>query len=111
MLLPAIVVRQPSRWPPTIPVPAIAHIGTDGRLTGHGGRSHNCRKTVSPNHEGRSREAWAMRAVQVSTYGKPVALTEVAEPVIVDPDDVIVRIAGAGVCRTDLHIVQGGLAD
>jgi D-arabinose 1-dehydrogenase-like Zn-dependent alcohol dehydrogenase len=51
-----------------------------------------------------------MRAVQVSAFGKPVAPAEVADPEIVDPDDVIVRIAGAGICRTDLHIVQGELA-
>jgi D-arabinose 1-dehydrogenase-like Zn-dependent alcohol dehydrogenase len=51
-----------------------------------------------------------VRSVQVCAYGKPVALAEVAEPGIVDPSDVIVRVAGAGVCRTDLHIVQGELA-
>jgi NAD+-dependent secondary alcohol dehydrogenase Adh1 len=32
---------------------------------------------------------------------------EVAEPSIEEPDDVIVRVAGAGVCRTDLHLIQG----
>ena len=52
-----------------------------------------------------------MRAVQVSAYGQPVSSTEVPEPEITAPDDVIVRIAGAGVCRTDLHIVQGELAE
>ena len=30
-----------------------------------------------------------------------------ADPKIVKPTDVIVRIGGAGVCRTDLHIVEG----
>src|SRR3954452_18616130 len=52
-----------------------------------------------------------MRAVQVSSFGKPVTVAEVAEPEITDPDDVIVRIAGAGICRTDLHVVQGELAE
>src|SRR3954468_23054302 len=51
-----------------------------------------------------------MRAVQVSSFGKPVTLAEVTEPEITDPGDVIVRIAGAGICRTDLHVVQGELA-
>jgi NAD+-dependent secondary alcohol dehydrogenase Adh1 len=32
---------------------------------------------------------------------------EVPEPVISGPFDVIVRIGGAGVCRTDLHIMEG----
>src|SRR5260370_22088188 len=36
-----------------------------------------------------------------------VTLEEVPEPKIQNPTDVIVRIGGAGVCRTDLHIVEG----
>jgi len=32
---------------------------------------------------------------------------EVAEPKIEGPLDVIVKIGGAGVCRTDLHIIEG----
>lgn len=32
---------------------------------------------------------------------------DVADPRIAAPTDVIVRIGGAGVCRTDLHIVEG----
>ena len=50
-----------------------------------------------------------MRAARVFGYGEPIRLVEVPEPTIVDPTDVIVRIAGAGICRTDLHILQGGL--
>jgi D-arabinose 1-dehydrogenase-like Zn-dependent alcohol dehydrogenase len=50
-----------------------------------------------------------MRAAQVSTYGKPIVLADVPEPTIVDPDDVVIRIAGAGICRTDLHVLDGGL--
>ncbi len=32
---------------------------------------------------------------------------EIPDPKIERPTDVIVRIGGAGVCRTDLHIVEG----
>ena len=32
---------------------------------------------------------------------------DVPDPTINNPNDVIVRIGGAGVCRTDLHIVEG----
>ncbi len=32
---------------------------------------------------------------------------DVADPEIAKPTDVVVRIGGAGVCRTDLHIVEG----
>ena len=36
-----------------------------------------------------------------------VSYEDVADPKITKPSDVIVRIGGAGVCRTDLHIVEG----
>src|ERR1035437_8564612 len=50
-----------------------------------------------------------MRAAEVVAYQQPVKLVEVPDPKIVDPYDVIGRLAGAGVCRTDIHIMQGGL--
>jgi len=34
-------------------------------------------------------------------------LGDVPEPKIQDADDVIIRIGGAGLCRTDLHIIEG----
>lgn len=36
-----------------------------------------------------------------------VRYEEIPEPTIEKPSDVIVRIGGAGVCRTDLHVVEG----
>ncbi len=36
-----------------------------------------------------------------------VVYEDVPDPKITKPTDVIVRIGGAGVCRTDLHIVEG----
>lgn len=48
-----------------------------------------------------------MKAVQVVGYGEPLRMAEVAEPRITGPHDVIVRIGGAGVCRTDIHILEG----
>lgn len=50
-----------------------------------------------------------MKAARVVAYHQPVRLVDVPEPEIVEPWDVIVRIAGAGICRTDLHILEGGL--
>ncbi|MEZ0115202.1 NAD+-dependent secondary alcohol dehydrogenase Adh1 [Catenulispora sp. EB89] len=50
-----------------------------------------------------------MRAVQVVGFGRPVEVVDRPEPVVEGPQDVVVRIAGAGICRTDLHIVEGGL--
>src|SRR5690242_6104130 len=36
-----------------------------------------------------------------------VTYQDVPEPKIESPNDVIVRIGGAGVCRTDLHVIEG----
>jgi NAD+-dependent secondary alcohol dehydrogenase Adh1 len=52
-----------------------------------------------------------MKAVRLHAYGKRPSVDEVAEPKITGPLDVIVRIGGAGLCRTDLHIVEGQWKD
>ncbi|MEU3471423.1 MULTISPECIES: NAD(P)-dependent alcohol dehydrogenase [Nocardiaceae] len=52
-----------------------------------------------------------MRAVQVVGYHKNLEMTEVPIPEVRGPLDVIVRIGGAGVCRTDLHILEGQWAE
>ncbi|WP_069164698.1 NAD(P)-dependent alcohol dehydrogenase [Nocardia altamirensis] len=48
-----------------------------------------------------------MRAVQLAAYDSKPELVQVPDPVIESPLDVIVKIGGAGVCRTDLHIIEG----
>jgi NAD+-dependent secondary alcohol dehydrogenase Adh1 len=48
-----------------------------------------------------------MRAARLHGYNRPLALDDVAEPQLQGHHDVIVRIGGAGLCRTDLHIVEG----
>jgi D-arabinose 1-dehydrogenase-like Zn-dependent alcohol dehydrogenase len=48
-----------------------------------------------------------VKAVQIFDYNQPVRLVDVPEPRIEQPTDVIVRVGGAGVCRTDLHILEG----
>ncbi len=48
-----------------------------------------------------------MKAVQVVGYHTKLQLTDIPEPTIEGPLDVIVKIGGAGVCRTDLHILEG----
>jgi NAD+-dependent secondary alcohol dehydrogenase Adh1 len=52
-----------------------------------------------------------MTAIRVHSYGQPPRLDEVPEPQVTAPDEVIVRIGGAGLCRTDLHIIDGWFAD
>lgn len=52
-----------------------------------------------------------MRAVQVVGYHEKLRMTELPIPTPTGPFDVIVRIGGAGVCRTDLHILEGQWAE
>lgn len=52
-----------------------------------------------------------MKAVQLKKYNQMPKVVEVAEPKITSPNDVIVRVGGAGLCRTDLHIIEGQWAE
>lgn len=49
-----------------------------------------------------------MRAMVLEAAGKPLRLVEVPDP---EPahDQVLLRVLACGVCRTDLHIVDGEL--
>jgi NAD+-dependent secondary alcohol dehydrogenase Adh1 len=48
-----------------------------------------------------------MKAVRLHKFHSTPVIDEVPEPKITGPLDVIVKIGGAGVCRTDLHIIEG----
>jgi NAD+-dependent secondary alcohol dehydrogenase Adh1 len=53
-----------------------------------------------------------MKAARLHSYDDDhLHIDDVREPRIQGPRDVIVRIGGAGLCRTDLHIVEGILAE
>ncbi|MFE8886850.1 NAD(P)-dependent alcohol dehydrogenase [Pseudarthrobacter enclensis] len=52
-----------------------------------------------------------MRAVQVVGYHEGLKMTEAPIPEVSGAWDVVVRIGGAGVCRTDLHILEGQWAE
>lgn len=52
-----------------------------------------------------------MKAVRLAKYHVNPKVEEVPEPKISGPFDVIVRIGGAGLCRTDLHIIEGQWAE
>src|SRR5947209_16684851 len=48
-----------------------------------------------------------MKAVRLHGYHQQPGIDEVPEPTVQGPLDVVVKIGGAGVCRTDLHIIEG----
>lgn len=47
-----------------------------------------------------------MKAVRLQKYHQHPVIEEVPEPRATGPFDVVVKIGGAGVCRTDLHIIE-----
>ncbi len=48
-----------------------------------------------------------MKAVRIHGYHQRPVIEDVPEPSVKGPLDVVVKIGGAGVCRTDLHIIEG----
>ena len=52
-------------------------------------------------------KAAIMRRLAPDLAGELVEITELPMPEPVGTNDVMVRVTGAGVCRTELHILQG----
>ncbi|MCT2586955.1 NAD(P)-dependent alcohol dehydrogenase [Actinophytocola gossypii] len=52
-----------------------------------------------------------MKAVRLHEYDKRPVVEQVPEPEVTGPWDVLVEVGGAGLCRTDLHIVEGQWAE
>jgi NAD+-dependent secondary alcohol dehydrogenase Adh1 len=52
-----------------------------------------------------------MKAVRVHEYNKRPVVEDVPDPKVSEPLDVLVEVGGAGLCRTDLHIVEGQWAE
>jgi NAD+-dependent secondary alcohol dehydrogenase Adh1 len=52
-----------------------------------------------------------VKAVRVHEYHVDPSIDDIPEPKLAGPLDVIVKIGGAGVCRTDLHILEGQWAE
>src|SRR5439155_1087203 len=49
----------------------------------------------------------SVKAARLFSYDKPLKIVDVEAPRIKNPSEVLVRVTGAGVCHTDLHIVEG----
>jgi NAD+-dependent secondary alcohol dehydrogenase Adh1 len=48
-----------------------------------------------------------LKAALLSEYHRPLELVERPLPELTRPDELLIRIAGAGVCATDLHAIEG----
>ncbi|MDZ7727095.1 MAG: alcohol dehydrogenase catalytic domain-containing protein [Dehalococcoidia bacterium] len=49
-----------------------------------------------------------MHAAVIEEYGAPLVVRDVPDPEL-GPDDVLVRVEAAGVCATDLKVIEGGI--
>jgi NAD+-dependent secondary alcohol dehydrogenase Adh1 len=47
-----------------------------------------------------------MKAARLHEYDAKLVLEDIPKPEVAGPHDVVVRIGGAGVCRTDLHVIE-----
>ena len=52
-----------------------------------------------------------MNAMVLEAQSQPLRHRQVPVPVISQPDQVLLKVEACGVCRTDLHILDGELAD
>src|SRR6195952_6167903 len=52
-----------------------------------------------------------MIAARLHKYHEALAVEQIAEPTSTGPPEVIVRVGGAGLCRTDLHVQEGQWAE
>ena len=48
-----------------------------------------------------------MQALRLHRYNERPTVDEIEEPKVEGPHDVIVKIGGAGLCRTDIHLYLG----
>jgi alcohol dehydrogenase, propanol-preferring len=48
-----------------------------------------------------------MRAARMHEYNKPFVLEEVQIPKNISGECVLIKVGGAGICRTDLQIIDG----
>jgi propanol-preferring alcohol dehydrogenase len=53
-------------------------------------------------------KAWTLRA-PAPADSHPLELTDISRPVPAD-DEILVRVSACGICRTDLHVVEGELS-
>lgn len=47
-----------------------------------------------------------MKAARLHEYDKQLVIEDVPKPEVVGPHDVVIKVGAAGVCRTDLHVIE-----
>ena len=48
-----------------------------------------------------------MKSARIHAYQEPLKVEEVSKPRMPHGEEVLVKVGGAGLCHSDLHIMQG----
>ncbi|MGG6460608.1 MAG: NAD(P)-dependent alcohol dehydrogenase [Candidatus Eiseniibacteriota bacterium] len=46
-------------------------------------------------------------AARIHNYGSPLVLEDIHKPTVSSPEEVLVRVGAAGLCHSDLHLING----
>lgn len=68
-------------------------------------------KTLNTPEDTQNSNIDTMQALRVHGYGQEPTIDDVPVPTITNPQDIVIKIGAAGVCRTDLHVVEGQWKD
>lgn len=49
----------------------------------------------------------AIRAARIHRYRSALVIEEIRRPTILSPEGVLVRVGAAGLCHSDLHLING----
>ena len=93
--------------------PRKAHRGGQRRQRGHLPRHRRLLPWLGDargalRHQSRGHR---MKAAMLHAYHEHLVVEDVPDPELTSPNDVVVRIGAAGLCRTDLHIYEGQFAE
>ena len=50
-------------------------------------------------------------AARIHEYKKPLSIDNISKPSITEGEGVLVRVASAGLCHSDLHLINGEWKD
>jgi len=46
-------------------------------------------------------------AARIHEYGSPLEVDDIRKPSISSPEEVVVKVGAAGLCHSDLHLING----
>jgi len=49
----------------------------------------------------------SIHAARIHTYNSPLLMDDIKKPVVSSPEEVVVKVGAAGLCHSDLHLIDG----